>query len=307
MFRALLALAGLSGPDTASAQSPRATAAPSSTPAAVQRSLSPFAVRVVGKGAPMLFIPGLTSGAAVWDDIVAAFSDRYECHVLTLPGFAGQPPVVADSTWLLRMRDAVIAYVREQQLERPVIVGHSLGGFLALDIAATSPALARAVINVDGLPFLSATMNPAATVETVRPMAAAMRQMMRGERTAESAQMQEMQLRSMVRDTTRLPMLRAMGQASDAATVAEAMYALYTTDLRPRLSQVSVPVLNLHAWVAYRSFGQTREGAERLFAGQYASLRNATTRISDTAYHFIMLDEPDWLVGEMRGFLASAP
>ncbi len=269
---------------------------------------APFAVQVTGKGPAMLFIPGLTSSGAVWDDMVAALSDRYECHVFTLAGFAGQPPVQADSTWLQRMRDAIVAYTKSRRLDRPIIVGHSLGGFLALDIAAREPSLPRAVINVDGLPFLPATISPTATLESVRPMVAQMRQAMTGGNAAQAAQaeqMQEMQLRSMVRDTSKLPRVRAMGRASDRATVSEAMAALYAVDLRPDLARITAPVLNLHAWVAYRSFGQTRERMEQLLANQYAMLRNGTTRISDTAYHFIMYDEPQWLIGEMRAFLAT--
>lgn len=330
--RPLLALVGLlllalSMPHPVPAQAvPAAAASTTAAPtasravaprAAAPRAVAPFAVRVVGRGPAMFFIPGLTSGGAVWDDVVAQFADRYECHVFTLAGFAGQPPVAADSTWLPRMRDALIAYARERGIARPVLVGHSLGGFLALDIAATDPALPRAVVNVDGLPFLAATISPTATVESVRPMAVQMRQAMRGGDAAQGAQMpqqsqqqmqqmQEQQLRTMIRDTTRLPLARAMGRASDPATVAEATYALFVTDLRPRLAQVTAPVLNLHAWVAYRAFGQTRDGMQRLLAGQYATLPTAVTRISDTAYHFIMFDEPRWLADEMRAFLASA-
>lgn len=270
---------------------------------------APFAVKVVGKGPPMLFIPGLTSGGAVWDDIVAAFADRYQCHVFTLAGFAGQPPIAADSTWLRRMRDAIVAYAKAERLERPIVVGHSLGGFLALDIAAHEPALPRAVVNVDGLPFLPGTISPEATLESVKPMVAQMRRAMTGGNPAQAAQaeqMQEMQLRSMVRDTSRLPMVRSMGRASDRATVAEAMSALYSVDLRPDLARITAPVLNLHAWVAYRSYGQTRPRMEQLLANQYAALRTGTTRISDSAYHFIMLDEPAWLISEMQGFLNAA-
>lgn len=280
-------------------------AGPRSVTLAISAKPVPFSVRVVGRGPAMFFIPGLTSGGTVWDDIVAAFKDRYECHVFTLAGFAGQPPVAADSTWLPRMRDAIIAYARERGVAPPILVGHSLGGFLALDIAATVPSMPKAVVNVDGLPFLAATMSPNATAESVRPMAEQMRRAMQGGATAQSDQMQEQQLRMMIRDTTKLPMARAMGRASDPATVAEAMYALYVTDLRPRLAQVTAPVLNVHAWVAYRNFGQSRQGMDQLVAAQYAALPNATTRISDTAYHFIMFDEPRWLVTEMQAFLAA--
>ena len=43
----------------------------------------------------MILIPGFLSSGAVWDDVVAHYSFRYTCHVLTLPGFAGQPPIAA--------------------------------------------------------------------------------------------------------------------------------------------------------------------------------------------------------------------
>ncbi len=46
-------------------------------------------------------------------------------------------------------------------------------------------------------------------------------------------------------------------------------------------------------------------GPERLLRDHYATLRTGTTRVSDTAYHFIMFDEPRWLIAETTGFLAS--
>lgn len=51
----------------------------------------PFDVAVKGKGPAMILIPGLASSGEVWDTTVEHFKDRYECHVLTLGGFAGAP------------------------------------------------------------------------------------------------------------------------------------------------------------------------------------------------------------------------
>jgi len=51
-----------------------------------------FSIRVDGHGRPMILIPGLTCGGDVWKTTVEHFKNRYECHMLTLPGFAGQPP-----------------------------------------------------------------------------------------------------------------------------------------------------------------------------------------------------------------------
>lgn len=284
-----------------------ATIAPlSSQPTAttVTASPAPFAVRVVGKGAPVLLIPGLTNSGDVWNETVAELSKNYQCHVFSLAGFAGTPAVAADSTWVPRMRDAIIAYARKERLSKPIIIGHSLGGNLALDIAATAPDLPRAIVNVDGMPFLPAASIPGSTATTVRPMAEQMRrQMTTG--APMTAQAADMQLRALVRDTTRIPMLRTMMGTSDTKTVAEAMYALYTTDLRPDMARVTAPVLNLHAWVAYRMYGQTRARMDTLLANQYAALKQHTTRVSDTAYHFIMFDEPAWFMQELKTFLAQ--
>ena len=265
----------------------------------------PFVVTVEGAGRPMLLIPGLTSGAGVWRGTVDHFKGRYRTHAFTLAGFAGVP-MVMDSNFLPTVREALVAYIREQRLERPVLVGHSLGGFLALDVAARYPDLVGAVVNVDGLPYLPAAQMPNATPEMVRPQATMMRQAMRSAPASGGPNpMYEMSLRSMIRDTARIPEERARGARSDGRVVATAMYELMTSDLRPAMAAVKAPVLNLHVWDAYAGYGATRASTERLLADQYAALRTGTTRINDSAYHFIMLDDPAWLYAEMDRFLAG--
>ena len=61
-----------------------------------------FAVVKSGQGSPLIFIPGLECNGEVWNDAVAHFSSGHTCYVLTLPGFAGQPPI-ADSDVLLTL------------------------------------------------------------------------------------------------------------------------------------------------------------------------------------------------------------
>ena len=99
-----------------------------------------FSVKVTGKGQPMILIPGLMSSGAVWDGTVAHYASAYQCHVLTLAGFAGQPPSPA-TPFLGSVRDAVADYIRREGLNRPILVGHSLGGVLAFSIAAQYPEL----------------------------------------------------------------------------------------------------------------------------------------------------------------------
>src|ERR1039457_2026678 len=100
-----------------------------------------FAVEGTGKGRPMILIPGLASSGKTWDSTVAHYKDKYECHVLTLAAFAAQPPIQSDS-FLQTVRDGVIAYIRDNKPQKPVIVGHSLGGLVTPWTAEHAPHLA---------------------------------------------------------------------------------------------------------------------------------------------------------------------
>ena len=122
-----------------------------------------FRVHVTGQGRPMILIPGLMSSGDTWKSTVARYQDRFQCHVLTLAGFAGVPPIAAPL--LATVRTELAAYIRAQRLDRPVIVGHSLGGTLALALAADHPDLAGPLVIVDSLPFLAGAQLQAKTLD----------------------------------------------------------------------------------------------------------------------------------------------
>ena len=102
----------------------------------------------------MLLIPGLASSGAVWDDTVKQLCGAHRCHVFTLAGFAGVP---AQPGPLLDDVDAALAaYIEQQHLKAPIVVGHSLGGFVALKLAIDHPADVGKLVIVDALPALGA-------------------------------------------------------------------------------------------------------------------------------------------------------
>ena len=103
-----------------------------------------------------------------------------------------------------------------------MVLGHSLGGFMALALSAAQPEAIGSLIILDSLPFMAAIQNPATTVESVRPMAENMRQQMKQGHQPAAAQRQ--MVAGMVTDTARQAQVARWGTASDAATVAQAMY-----------------------------------------------------------------------------------
>lgn len=276
---------------------PRAAAGQGPEPTA------PFAVTVTGHGRPMLLIPGLMSGGAVWDSVVAHYRDRYELHVLTLAGFAGVPPLdsVRAPRFLAAERDAIIRYIRERKLDHPVLVGHSLGGFLALWIAADAPDLVGPVIAVDGVPYLMTLGDSTMTPDRARAQAEAGRAAYAAFTPAQVAVQTRFGAASMTHDTTRTAALEAWARASDPATIGRAVAEMMTTDLRDSVAAIRAPVLLVGA-----GDGATGEALERVRARYERQLRHvphARVVIAADARHFVMWDDPAFLLATMDDFL----
>jgi N-formylmaleamate deformylase len=290
LFAVLSLLAGCA---TAPKAGPAAPAAPAAAPFHVERT---------GQGRSLLFIPGLSSSGEVWNETVQHLRGQYDCHVLTLPGFAGQPSIPAP--FLPTMRRAVADYIRQQHLEKPILIGHSLGGVLALAVAADAPELVGGVMVVDSLPFLPATMDPSATADSVRPFAEQMRTSLRMQTAEQRAEQAQRALRSMITDEHNVEAALRWSRDSDPETVAQVYYEMSTTDLRPELPRITVPTLVLGSWIALKG-RVAREQVEQVYRGQYAGLAQARVVMSDTARHFIMLDDPQGFQRELDGFLST--
>lgn len=261
-----------------------------------------FVVQVVGKGRPVVLIPGLNCTGAVWDETVARYRGQYQCHVVTLAGFGGVAPQQPVPTHLLQaVRDQLLTYVKAQQLNQPAVIGHSLGGFLALWMAATDPSALGPLEIVDSLPFLPAAQNPTATVENTRPQVEPMRQQMRTAQLAPAARRQ--MTAGMVSDTARIALVTRWGQASDPATTGQAMYDMYTTDLRPVVARIQQPVLVLGTWAGYAAYGATKAGVQQVFEQQYAPVPHHTVVMSEAGKHFVMYDDPQLFFSQTDAFL----
>jgi pimeloyl-ACP methyl ester carboxylesterase len=99
-----------------------------------------------GAGVPLVFLHGIGSSSATWSSVMALLEDRYQVVAFDLLGH-GRSPVPEDPAEYSRDRaledlDEVLASLDQAA----VLVGHSLGGYLALAHAATRPGVARGVV-----------------------------------------------------------------------------------------------------------------------------------------------------------------
>jgi N-formylmaleamate deformylase len=260
-----------------------------------------FNVTVTGKGPAIVLIPGLLSTGEVWATTVARYQDRYTLHVVTLAGFGGPAPI--GSPFLSRVRDELITYVREEKLQKPIVIGHSLGGFLAFWIASTAPDLVGGVVAVDGVPYLPALGNPTATPETMakqgQQVAAIYASLSREQLVAQS----RMAMAPMITSPDDIERALAWVAVSDGKTAGMAVAEIMATDLREEIAKITAPVLLIGASGAAPE--AMRPAMQKAYQSQVARLPSARVKMAETARHFIMFDDPQLLFASIDEFLSA--
>jgi len=260
-----------------------------------------FKAEVKGSGEPVILIPGLASSAEVWQDTAAHLCVKHQCHILTLAGFAGVP-ALAGERLLPAAEQQLAEYITANKLVKPTVIGHSLGGFLGMKLASDHPDQVGRLIIIDTLPALGATRNPAATREQLQAVAAQMRDGMRSQDDATFVAMQQRSAATLVTAPEHAARIAAWGKQSDRATVTDAMYDILSSDLREDIGRIKAPTLVLGTWVAYKAFAP-KEAVEGVFKSQYAKLPGVKVELADTARHFIMYDEPEWMYARIDQFI----
>jgi pimeloyl-ACP methyl ester carboxylesterase len=245
-----------------------------------------FGVERSGEGPPMIFIPGLGSPGEVWTETVQHLEDRYECHVLTLSGFAGRPPIAEPLS--AAVRRALTRYIRSRRLERPIIVGHSMGGFIALWLAVSFPENIGAVIIVDAGPALSGDLEEAKLLRSRWVDAS----------DEEFARQARYMYSGMASDPKRLEAISTLAAKSDRRTIGDAIYEMMITNLTDRMSEIRAPALFVLADGPF----------QHRIRKQVEDVSDKEIIVVPRARHFVMNDAPKQFFEIVDAFLeANAP
>ncbi len=258
------------------------------------------------QGRAVILIPGLQGGPWVWEQTIANLSKQHVVYAVTLAGFDGVPAPKDGGNLFDRAHASLLQLIQQQTINKPVLVGHSLGGTLALRFAGEHPELIAGVVAVDGLPIFPGMERVSA--EQRQAMAARMQQQMSA---ATPEQFQAQALAYMQKIGVLDPLLATryapMNARSDIRASAQYMAEDLAFDGRAALKNAQVPILEISPYNAADFSQPPMVMTEAQKTAYYASLLgnapNASVVSISPSRHFVMLDQPAKFQQVLDGFL----
>lgn len=254
------------------------------------------------KGPAVILIPGLASGPWAWRDTAPRLSKDHVVYLLTLPGFDGRAP--QPGVTLESLQRDLLALIEKKKLDRPVLVGHSLGGTLSLAFATEHSDRIAGVVAVDGMPVFPGT--EAATDR--KSIADATRAQFGAQTRQQFEGGQQMYMRSIgVLSEPLATELATLASRSDIGATADFAAQIMAIDLRPKLAQIRVPVVEISPFNApdFARIGVDEAGK----TGYYRMLLNGTPTLDvvsiSPARHFVMFDQPEKFAAALDQALAN--
>ncbi|WP_103867253.1 alpha/beta fold hydrolase [Aquimarina sp. I32.4] len=252
----------------------------------------PIIVETIGTGKPILFLPGFTTPGTIWKETIKNLNTNRQSHLFSYAGFNGHAPI--KMPWYATIKKAIIAYIQHHTLTDVIIVAHSMGGNLAVDIAEK---ISKLVI-VNALPCMREVMMPNVPAENFYYDSPYNTQMLQMD-ADQFKNVASMMASNMTNSTDKVSTLMNWILEADRTTYVYGYTDLLKLDLRPVLPMVTAKTLILGA-----SFPNTKT-VKPNYESQYATLANKTILIAENSKHFIMFDQPEWLYTTLNTFLAD--
>lgn len=263
-----------------------------------------IAVSVEGKGADVILIPGLSSSPRVWAEMTAALPG-YRYHKVQVRGFGGlDKGGNTEGNVAAPVAEEISRYIAEHKLGKVAVIGHSMGGTMAMMLAARHPDQVGKLMVVDMLPFLGAMFGgPQATPETLKPIADQIMAGMRNSPQDAYAKQLEGTIASMVAtESMRAPALDD-AMKSDRDVSARAYGELVMTNLMPELGKITAPTTVLY--VTPKGAPVTDAQMDGFYQASYAPIKGAKLVRVPASAHFIMWDNAPFFQAQVKAFLAA--
>ncbi|HEY9585939.1 MAG TPA: alpha/beta hydrolase [Candidatus Paceibacterota bacterium] len=98
---------------------------------------------------PLVFFHGANMGIGQWFPNLAALAPFYHVYAIDMYNAGTSTTLPAEEQVPAVYKEAALAFVSQCVNGRPVLIGHSFGGWIALEIACTMPHAVRGLVLVD--------------------------------------------------------------------------------------------------------------------------------------------------------------
>jgi esterase len=106
--------------------------------------------RITGEGSPLILLHGLFGSADNLGAVARGLEDSWQIHALDLRNHGGSPH--ADTMDYPSMAEDVLAYMDQEGLDKAAVLGHSMGGKVAMQLALTAGSRIERIIVADIAP-----------------------------------------------------------------------------------------------------------------------------------------------------------
>lgn len=253
-----------------------------------------------GTGPPIVLVHGLGGASSNWSELAPLLATRHRVLAVDLPGHGGSEPLAAAHE-LDTFADAVAACIEREDVAPAVVIGHSLGGAVALRLAARRPELVSALVLAAPAGISSSTLRARLGLRALgalRPSRLAARHR---DRIARSPRLRSLVFRGLASDPSALSPAAVHGFLRGSAAVSEshtALDVLVRHDPRTGLDRVDCPVLVV--WGARDWFLPLEDGFE------YARRLRAPIRVLPDTGHLLIAERPKECALLVERFLATA-
>lgn len=256
----------------------------------------------------LILIPGLGSGPWAWYGTIARFAPQYTIYAITLPGFDGQPATTKGTLFSTFASD-FWAMLDAQKIAKPIVIGHSIGGTLAIALGEQHPDRLGGIVSVDGLPVFP--MLAQATAEQ-RAAAGAKLVAMYGTMTADQELAGEVRYMGSVGtiDAALVTPAAQLEAKSDPKAIGAWAREDLSSDLRPQLAKLTVPFLEVMPYNpadAKPPMNYTQEQTLAFYQSLLAGAPQAKVVAIAPSRHFAMLDQPGQFYAILSAFLSTNP
>lgn len=259
--------------------------------------------RLEGKGPPLIFIPGLASGSWAWKQDAARLAKQHTVYLVTVSGFDGRK--TEPGTTLSSLQQDLGKLIEAEHLDRPVLVGHSMGGTLALSFATEHSDRIAGVIAVDGLPVFPGTEGMTGDRSALAQNARAQIENQTPEQFA--AYQQEYMKRVGAIDEAAARHIAENSSRSDPRAVADFAAQLLLLDLRPKLSGIKVPVVEISPFYEadFARMGVNEDAKTNYYRMLMGGIEKLDVLSVSPARHFVMFDQPEKFAATLDQALAK--